>query len=101
MASTSYRTRVIVKEHTEKQADFAGTYNLLQPKIANELKSRKVGTLMATRPDVISAGNIGCMMQIGSAARLPVVHTIQLLDWAYGGPKPAALDNPNPINRRA
>ena len=79
----------------------AGTYNLLQPKIANELKSRKVGTLMATRPDVISAGNIGCMMQIGSAARLPVVHTIQLLDWAYGGPKPAALDNPNPINRRA
>ena len=79
----------------------AGTYNLLQPKIANELKSRKVGTLMATRPDVISAGNIGCMMQIGSTAGVPVVHTVQLLDWAYGGPKPAALDNPNPIKRRA
>ncbi|CCF22276.1 Glycolate oxidase subunit GlcF, (4Fe-4S) protein (plasmid) [Pseudorhizobium banfieldiae] len=79
----------------------AGTYNLLQPKIANELKSRKVRALMATHPDVISAGNIGCMMQIGSAAGVPVVHTVQLLDWAYGGPKPAALDNPNQIKRGA
>lgn len=70
----------------------AGTYNLLQPAIANELKSRKVNSLMATRPEVIAAGNIGCLMQIGSAAGVPVVHTVQLLDWAYGGPRPAALD---------
>ena len=79
----------------------AGTYNLLQPKIANELKYRKVRTLMATAPDVISAGNIGCMMQIGSAAGVPVVHTVQLLDWAYGGPKPGALKDRSHLTKRS
>ena len=66
----------------------AGTYNLLQPEIANELKSRKLATINDTKPDVIVAGNIGCMTQIGSGANVPVFHTVQLLDWAYGGPKP-------------
>ena len=69
----------------------AGTYNLLQPQISGELKRRKVATLEAKRPDVIAAGNIGCMMQIGSGTGVPVVHTIELVDWATGGPKPAAL----------
>ena len=69
----------------------AGTYNLLQPEIATELKARKVRSLAATRPDAIAAGNIGCMMQIGDAAIVPVVHTVELLDWATGGPKPRAL----------
>ena len=69
----------------------AGTYNLLQPKISAELKARKVATLEKTGPDVIAAGNIGCMMQIGSGTGIPVVHTAELLDWATGGPKPAAL----------
>lgn len=69
----------------------AGTYNLLQPEISGELKARKVQTLEARQPDVIAAGNIGCMMQIGSAAKTPVVHTVELLDWATGGPKPPAL----------
>ncbi|TQS73552.1 glycolate oxidase subunit GlcF [Rhodobacteraceae bacterium] len=69
----------------------AGTYNLLQPAIADQLKVRKLDTLRATRPDVIAAGNIGCMTQIGADAGVPVVHTVQLLDWAYGGPRPAAL----------
>lgn len=69
----------------------AGTYNLLQPEISSQLKERKVNTLMAKSPDVISAGNIGCMMQIGSAAGVPVVHTVELLDWAYGGPLPPSL----------
>jgi glycolate oxidase iron-sulfur subunit len=69
----------------------AGTYNLLQPEISAQLQSRKVATLMATSPQLIAAGNIGCMMQIGAAAGVPVVHTVELLDWAYGGPKPAAL----------
>ncbi len=69
----------------------AGTYNLMQPEISAELKARKVATLQATGPEVIAAGNIGCMMQIGSAAEVPVVHTVQLLDWATGGPRPAAL----------
>ena len=69
----------------------AGTYNLLQPEISKELKARKVRTLEAKAPDVISAGNIGCMMQIGSGTGVPVVHTVELLDWATGGPKPRAL----------
>jgi glycolate oxidase iron-sulfur subunit len=71
----------------------AGTYNLLQPEISTALKERKVKTLMATKPDVIAAGNIGCMMQIGSAAEVPVVHTVELLDWATGGPVPAAVSH--------
>jgi glycolate oxidase iron-sulfur subunit len=69
----------------------AGTYNLLQPEISGELKRRKVAMLEARAPDVIAAGNIGCMMQIGSGTRIPVVHTVELLDWATGGPKPRAL----------
>ena len=70
----------------------AGTYNLLQPEISAQLKARKVQTLEAKRPDIISAGNIGCMMQIGSATGVPVVHTVELLDWATGGPRPRGLD---------
>ncbi len=69
----------------------AGTYNLLQPEISAELKRRKVATLEAKAPDVIAAGNIGCMMQIGSGTGVPVVHTVELVDWATGGPKPRAL----------
>ena len=69
----------------------AGTYNLLQPEISGQLKTRKIETLMAKRPDVIAAGNIGCMMQLASATQTPLVHTVELLDWATGGPKPRAL----------
>ncbi|UWR67935.1 glycolate oxidase subunit GlcF [Phaeobacter inhibens] len=69
----------------------AGTYNLLQPEISAELKARKVKTLEAKHPDLIAAGNIGCMMQIGSATGIPILHTVELLDWATGGPKPRAL----------
>ena len=69
----------------------AGTYNLLQPEISQQLKARKVQTLEAKAPDVIAAGNIGCMMQIGSGTAVPIVHTVELLDWATGGPKPRAL----------
>ena len=69
----------------------AGTYNLMQPEIAGQLKTRKVRTLQALRPDVVAAGNIGCMMQIGDAAGAPIVHTVELLDWATGGPRPPAL----------
>jgi glycolate oxidase iron-sulfur subunit len=70
----------------------AGTYNLMQPEISGQLKERKVRTLEAKNPDIIAAGNIGCMMQIGSASSVPIVHTVELLDWASGGPKPPALD---------
>lgn len=69
----------------------AGTYNLLQPEISQQLKARKVKTLEARKPDIIAAGNIGCMMQIGSSTGIPIVHTVELLDWATGGPTPRAL----------
>ncbi len=69
----------------------AGTYNLMQPEISGQLKAHKVETLEARKPDVIAAGNIGCMMQIGSGTAVPVVHTVELLDWATGGPVPPAL----------
>ncbi|ETX15828.1 2-hydroxy-acid oxidase [Roseivivax halodurans JCM 10272] len=69
----------------------AGTYNLMQPEISAQLKARKIRTLEAKAPEVIAAGNIGCMMQIGGGTDVPVVHTVELLDWAWGGPKPPAL----------
>jgi glycolate oxidase iron-sulfur subunit len=72
----------------------AGTYNLMQPEISGQLKARKVETLEMTKPDIIAAGNIGCMMQIGSGTEIPIVHTVELLDWATGGPRPPALDAP-------
>lgn len=72
----------------------AGTYNLMQPEISDQLKVRKVRTLAALRPHVIAAGNIGCMMQIGTNAGVPIVHTVELLDWATGGPRPPAFDRP-------
>jgi glycolate oxidase iron-sulfur subunit len=68
----------------------AGTYNLLQPEIAGRLRSRKLGHLTATRPDLIAAGNIGCITQLAGDA-VPVVHTVELLDWMAGGPKPLGL----------
>ena len=72
----------------------AGTYNLMQPEISKQLKARKVQTLEALTPDIIAAGNIGCMMQIGGGTDVPIVHTVELLDWATGGPQPPALTAP-------
>jgi len=78
----------------------AGTYNLMQPKISKELKARKVATLEERSPDIIAAGNIGCMMQIGSGTDVPMVHAVELVDWATGGPQPPALRHGNvPILR--
>jgi glycolate oxidase iron-sulfur subunit len=69
----------------------AGTYNILQPDIARRLRERKVGTIESLRPDVIAAGNIGCMTQIAAGTKIPAVHTVELIDWATGGPYPLAL----------
>ncbi len=69
----------------------AGTYNLLQPELAGKLLERKAGNINSLQPDVVAAGNIGCMVQLGSGLDIPVVHTVELLDWATGGPKPAGL----------
>ncbi len=69
----------------------AGTYNILQPKLAEQLRDRKVANIERLKPDVIAAGNIGCLTQIGAGTGIPVVHTVELIDWATGGPMPEAL----------
>ena len=76
----------------------AGTYNLLQPEIASRLRDRKLANLRAIRPDLVAAGNIGCITQLASGG-LPVVHTVELLDWMTGGPRPDRL--PSPATRSA
>jgi glycolate oxidase iron-sulfur subunit len=67
----------------------AGTYNLLQPELANQLRARKLANIARVQPDVVATGNIGCMVQLADDRRAPVVHTVELLDWATGGPPPA------------
>ncbi|TIP83393.1 MAG: glycolate oxidase subunit GlcF [Mesorhizobium sp.] len=69
----------------------AGTYNILQSEISAELRDRKVRNIEATGAEIVATGNIGCITQIASAAKLPVLHTIKLLDWAYGGPQPEGV----------
>jgi glycolate oxidase iron-sulfur subunit len=69
----------------------AGTYNIMQPKLARALRDRKVANIASVRPDLIAAGNIGCITQIAGGIDIPVVHTVELIDWATGGPKPDAL----------
>ena len=69
----------------------AGTYNILQPAIAQRLAARKAANIARLSPDVIATGNLGCMIQIGAVTGTPIVHSVELLDWATGGPKPAAL----------
>src|SRR6516162_4282375 len=69
----------------------AGTYNLLQPEIAEALRDRKLANIAGTRPDFVATGNIGCITQLAPGCDVPVVHTVELLDWAPGGPVPKAL----------
>jgi glycolate oxidase iron-sulfur subunit len=69
----------------------AGTYNILQPELADRLRDRKVANIERLEPDVIAAGNIGCITQIAAGTGIPVVHTVELIDWATGGPVPERL----------
>ena len=69
----------------------AGTYNILQPDLANELRDRKISNIESTAPDLITAGNIGCITQLQGASGIPIVHTVELLNWALGGPCPEEL----------
>jgi glycolate oxidase iron-sulfur subunit len=69
----------------------AGTYNILQPKLAEQLRVRKVANIERLKPDAIAAGNIGCITQLATGTAIPVVHTVELLDWATGGPVPEPL----------
>lgn len=70
---------------------WAGTYQVLQPTLSRRLRDRKVANIESLKPDVIAAGNFGCIGNIASGTGIPVAHTVELLDWATGGPKPAAL----------
>jgi glycolate oxidase iron-sulfur subunit len=70
----------------------AGTYNILQPDIAADLRDRKVANIQSLRPDVVATGNIGCITQLASGMDIPIAHTVELLDWAYGGPMPRGLE---------
>jgi glycolate oxidase iron-sulfur subunit len=71
----------------------AGTYNMMQPDLATTLRDRKVKNIRTQKPDVVAAGNIGCITQLAPALDVPIAHTVELLDWAYGGPVPRGLDN--------
>tara|TARA_Y100000590_G_scaffold469127_1_gene655009 strand:+ start:1345 stop:2640 length:1296 start_codon:yes stop_codon:yes gene_type:complete len=66
----------------------AGTYNILQNKIAKQLLRDKVRNIESLKPNIISTGNIGCITQISIGTNIPILHTIELLDWYTGGPKP-------------
>ena len=69
----------------------AGVYNILQPEIAGRLRARKLVNIRSLQPDVIATGNIGCITQLAGGTDIPVVHSVELLDWATGGPPPPAL----------
>jgi glycolate oxidase iron-sulfur subunit len=72
----------------------AGTYNLLQPELAGALRDRKLANIARIAPELVATGNIGCIAQLGPGSAAPVVHTVELLDWATGGPRPPALAAP-------
>jgi glycolate oxidase iron-sulfur subunit len=72
----------------------AGTYNILQPEISTRLRERKIQNIKTTRPEAVATGNLGCITQLQSGLGVPILHTVELLDWAYGGPKPSALGEP-------
>ncbi|MGI4732579.1 MAG: glycolate oxidase subunit GlcF [Janthinobacterium lividum] len=89
LAAAGYAVRTPVEQHL--CCGSAGTYNILQPEIAGQLGDRKVANLARLGADVIATGNIGCAIQIGHRAQVPVVHTVELLDWATGGPAPHGM----------
>ncbi len=70
----------------------AGTYNILQPDLARQLRDRKTANIASVKPDLVAAGNIGCIAQLAPGMDIPIVHTVELLDWAYGGPVPRGLE---------
>ena len=87
------RAGFVVKEPREGHlcCGSAGTYNIMQPEISARLRDRKVKNIEATGAALVATGNIGCITQIASTAKLPVIHTVKLLDWAYGGDRPAGV----------
>jgi glycolate oxidase iron-sulfur subunit len=89
LAAAGFVVREIAEGHL--CCGSAGTYNILQPAIATRLRDRKLAHIARTRADVVATGNVGCITQLAAGADVPVVHTVELLDWATGGPRPPAL----------
>jgi glycolate oxidase iron-sulfur subunit len=89
LAAAGFKVRDVAEAHL--CCGSAGTYNLLQPELAAALRERKLANIALTRADLVAAGNIGCITQLGGEAPLPIVHTVELLDWASGGPIPPAV----------
>jgi glycolate dehydrogenase iron-sulfur subunit len=87
LRAAGFRLREIPEGHL--CCGSAGTYNILQPELAERLLTRKIRNIESTAPDLIAAGNIGCIAQLARGTRLPVLHTVELLDWVTGGPAPA------------
>ena len=90
LARAGFRVRDVPEGHL--CCGSAGIYNIMQPQIAAQLRDRKVRNIETVQPDVIATGNIGCMTQIAAGTDIPVLHTVELLDWATGGPRPEKLD---------
>ena len=89
LADAGFRVSELAEAHL--CCGSAGTYNMMQPDIARTLRDRKAAAIAATGADVVATGNIGCMTHLAPALAVPIVHTVELLDWAHGGPQPDAL----------
>jgi glycolate oxidase iron-sulfur subunit len=90
LAQAGFEVRRIAEGHL--CCGSAGVYNILQPELATRLRDRKAGNIARTGADIVAAGNVGCIAQIAPALSMPVVHPVELLDWATGGPRPPILD---------
>jgi len=99
LAEAGFDVRPIAEGHL--CCGSAGSYNILQPEIATRLRDRKAANIARTGAQVLAAGNVGCMAQLAPAVGMPVVHPVELLDWATGGPRPAALTPEAPFRPRA
>jgi glycolate oxidase iron-sulfur subunit len=89
LAEAGFEVRQVAEGHL--CCGSAGVYNVLQPKLAMQLRDRKVANIAKTGAVVVAAGNIGCIAQLAPALATPIIHPVELLDWATGGPKPAGL----------
>ena len=69
----------------------AGTYNLLQSDIAKKLLENKISNIEKIKPQFIITGNIGCITQIANGTKIPILHTVEIIDWYTGGSKPEVL----------
>ena len=90
LAEAGFEVRQVAEGHL--CCGSAGVYNILQPELAGRLRDRKAANIARTGAAVVSAGNIGCIAQLAPALDAPVIHPVELLDWATGGPAPAGLE---------